>query len=476
MKILFIRHHSLRSDNSGMYPHVSNVYPPLGLAYIATNLKQHNPNDIIKILDSKGRNLNLNQTIAEIKSFNPDIIAITALTETLPGVIEIGEACKELFPDRLRIIGGPHITVDSETVIKLGLFQLGVIGEGEFTFLEIVDEYKKIGKIPEDIKGTIRYTDEEIKKNELRPRIEDLDLLPLPDRSFFANEIYGPYLARKPWTYVTVSRGCPFGCAFCMKGVWGSKTTFNSGRRVFEEMKNCVEEFKIREIWFRDDTFTLRRKDVLELCELIIKDKLKVRWTMFTRVDRIDEEMIIVLKKAGCYKVDFGVESGDQAILDLMKKGTTIEQIKNAFAICRKVGMQTHGFFMIGYPRETKETIQRTIGLAREIADWASFNSVSVYPNTELYDLAVREGYFAPRTVDGIKGQSVLENFCNSDELPTEEILRLTNLAYKKFYLRPGHIIRLFIFMIQDGTFWKFIRITPYVLKTIFGKYQRVKR
>ena len=273
-----------------------------------------------------------------------------------------------------------------------------------------------------------------------------------------------------------VTRGCPFKCAYCIRGVWGKKTTINSGQRIFEEMKNCVNEFKIKEIWFRDDIFTCRRKDVLTLCHLIIKEKLKVRWTMFTRVDMVDEEMLRALKNAGCFKIDFGVESGDQSILDLMKKGITIKQIRDTFTTCRRVGIQTQGFYMIGYPRETRETVYKTIKLAKEIGDWASFNPVSIIKGTELYDLAVKEKYFTSKYMDGLSGQSVLENFCNSKELPTQEIFRLTSLAYKKFYLRPVHIIRLLILIIRDGIMWNFVRMSPYILNRIFGKFKRVNR
>jgi len=459
-----------------MYPRASNIYPPLGLAYLATVLKRNDNDDIIEILDSNALNLNLNQTKSTIENFDPDVIGVTTITETVPGAVEIGQICKEHFPDTLCIIGGPHMSADPEEIMSLGLFQLGVIGEGEITILEIINEYKKSKKTPTNIKGTVVYDNGNIIKNEARPRIKDLDTIPFPDRHFFNNDLYRPYLALKPWTYMAVSRGCPFKCAFCTQTVWGKIATFNSGRRIFEEMKNCINEFKVSEIWFKDDTFTCKRKDVLELCDLIVKEKLKVRWTIFSRVDTVDEEMIRALKRAGCYKIDFGVESGDQDILDLMKKEITIKQIKDTFAMCRKIGMQPHAFIMIGYPRETRETIEKTIRLTQEIADWASFNAVSIIRGTELYDLAVREGYYTPRPMDFLSGQSERENFCDGKELPKEEILRLTGLAYKRFYLRPGHILRLLILMIRNGTIWNFIRISPYGLKRIFGKYQRVKR
>jgi radical SAM superfamily enzyme YgiQ (UPF0313 family) len=476
MRILFIKHHSNRSDKFGNYPHTSDFYPPLGLVYIATVLKQNDQNDVIESLDSNALNLNLNQTISAIEEFNPDVIGITIITERIPGAMEIAEKCKEYFPDTLRIIGGPHMSVNPEEIMNLGLFQLGVIGEGEITILEIINEYKKSKIIPADIEGTIFYNNGNMIRNKPRRRIEDLDTIPFPDRHFLNNKLYHPYLAKKPWTYMTVSRGCPFKCAFCYQTVWGKKVTFNSYKRIFEEIKECVNEFGIREIWFKDDTFTLRKKNVLKLCDLMIKEKLKVRWTMFTRVDTVDEELVRALKKAGCYKIDFGVESGDQNILDLMKKGITIKQIRDTFEMCRRVGMQTHAFIMIGYPRETRETIEKTIRLTQEIADWASFNAVNIIKGTELYDLAVRENYYISKPMDFLSGQSERENYCNSPELPTSEILRLTSLAYKRFYLRPRHILRLLTIMIRDGNLLSFVTIILYALRKIFGKYQLFRR
>lgn len=476
MRVLLIRHHSVHSDEKGFYPQAKNIYPPLGLVYLATVLKQNDNNALVKILDSKALNLSVSQAKYEIKTFNPDIIGIAALTETLPGAVEMCEICKGLFPDTLRIIGGPHMSVDPEPIMKLGLFQLGIIGEGEITITEVYNEFKNSKRVPTNIKGTIVCNDDKIIRNEFRPRVKDLDTIPIPDRKFLNNDLYGPYLAKKPFTYMTTTRGCPFKCAFCFNSVWGKQVTFNSAQRIFKEMKKCVDEFKIREIWFKDDTYTARRKVVLELCNLIKNEKVKVRWTIFSRVDTVDEEMVKALKDAGCYKIDFGVESGDQRILDLMKKGITIEQVCKAFKICRNAGVQTHAFFMIGYPRETRETIEKSIRFAQEIADWTSFNAVTIIPGTELYDLAVRENYFIPKYVNGFLGQSEMENFCNSKELSTQEILRLTSLAYKKFYLRPGHILRLLGLMIKDGVFLNFIRIIPYVLKRIFGKFQQLKR
>ena len=204
MRILFIKHHPTRANKHGIYARANNIFPPLGLVVLSTVLKQNDQNDVIEILDSRAQNLNLNQVKLKIKAFNPDIIGITAISETVPGVIEAGEMCKELFPNVLRIIGGPHIKVNPESVMKLGLFQLGVIGEGEITMLEIVNEYKKSKKIPINVIGTIVHNNGSIVKNESRPRIEDLDSVPIPDRHFLNNDLYGPYLAKKPWTYMVV--------------------------------------------------------------------------------------------------------------------------------------------------------------------------------------------------------------------------------------------------------------------------------
>ena len=475
MRVLLIKHHPVRSNENGHYPYAKNVYPPLGLVYLATVLKHNDSDAIIKILDSQVLNLNVSQTRAAVKSFNPGMIAVTTISETLRGAVEVGQICKDLFPNALRIIGGPHMSTDPDPVMRLGLFQLGVIGEGEITIKEIYDEFKKSKKTPTNIKGTCFYNNGETIKNDPRPRIEDLDTIPIPNRTFLNNKLYGPYLSQRPFTYMIASRGCPFKCAFCFRTIWGRKVSFNSSRRIFEEMKSVIDKFKIREIAFKDDTFTINKKGVLELCELIKKEKLKVRWTIFSRVNTIDEPMIKALKEAGCYKIDFGVESGDQDMLNLMKKGITLEQVRKAFKLCRNIGIQTHAFFMIGYPRETRETIEKTIRFAQEIADWTSFNAVACLPGTELYDLAVRESYFVPRHIDALLGESDVENFCNSPQLPTEEILRLVNSAYKRFYLRPLHILRLLGFVIKDGAFMSFIRIAPYILRRIFGKFQQIK-
>ncbi|MCK5259588.1 MAG: radical SAM protein [Candidatus Omnitrophica bacterium] len=474
--MLLIRHHFTRSDSTGHYPFVRNISPPLGLVYLATILNENDKNAAIKILDSKALNMTVDQTKTAIKEFKPDMIGITSISEALPGAVELGEICKNLFPDTLRILGGPHMSTNPVPVMKLGLFQLGVIGEGEITMKEIYDAYKNSGEIPTAIKGTCVYKDGNIITNEPRPRILDLDTLPIPNRAFLDNKIYSSYLARRPYTYMMTTRGCPFKCAFCFRTVWGRKVSFTSSRRILEEIKDCLERFKIKEIAFKDDTFTINKKVILELCDMIKKEKLKVRWTVFTRVNTVDEELLKVMKSAGCYKIDFGVESGDQDMLNLMEKGITLEQVRTIFKLCRDLGIQTHAFFMIGYPTETEETAEKTIRFAREIADWVSFAATSCLEGTRLYEFAVKEGYLVPKPINALLGESDVENLCNSPELPTERILQLVNEAYKRFYLRPSHMLRLLGFMIKDGTILNFFKTLPYILSRLFGKFQVLKR
>jgi radical SAM superfamily enzyme YgiQ (UPF0313 family) len=360
--------------------------------------------------------------------------------------------------------------------MELELFHIGVIGEGEITLSRIVEKYVQTLQIPTDLKGTIVFQNNIIKRNEPRERVKDLDILPTPSMKYLDINLYGPQLAKKPFAYMTTSRGCPYDCAYCYKRVWGKRTALRSAQKVFEEIQQNVKEFNVREIWIWDDTFTINRKRVIDLCKLILSHNLKLRWKVMTRVDRIDEALLRMMKKAGCYRVEFGVESGDQSILDLMKKNITIEQIRKAFSLCKKIGLQTHAFLMIGYPRETKKTMLSTIRLALEIADWASFNAVSVFPGTALYDLAIKENYFKPRSINFFKGQTTHDNFCDSAELPTKEILKQVKQAYLMFYLRPFHIIHLIGLLIRDNQIISFIKIMPYIFQRLFGQYKRVQK
>lgn len=442
MKVLLIRHHEKAQDEKGRYPKVVFSFPPLGIAYIGAVLKGHGFD--VEILDSLALNLTVKQTKDAIKKSNADIVGITAMTTTLPGVYDVGKITKETLPNSLVIIGGPHMMTYPKETMTHKFFDLGVIGEGELTMLEIAQKYSQNEDIS-DILGTIVRTGKDIKINPHRPFIQDLNQIPSPARDFLPNQAYKSVDGLYPLTTMMTSRGCPYKCAMCHKGIWGNKLRLRSAENVVGEIRECVERFKMKEIYMYDDTFTVNKKRTLEICRQIKEEKIDIRWDVVTRVDIVDREIIKVLHDAGCRKIRFGVESGDQRILDIMKKGITLEQARKAFKICNEMGMETHAYFMIGYPGETRSTIERTINFAVELnPKWASFNITTVYPGTELFRDAMQYksiniDYWRKYSLGQFPGKYP---YVITDELTEPVLKNYIKKANRRFYLRPRAILR----------------------------------
>jgi radical SAM superfamily enzyme YgiQ (UPF0313 family) len=226
-----------------------------------------------------------------------------------------------------------------------------------------------------------------------RPLIGDLDSMPFPARDLVPYKKYTSLLATSSVvTTMFTSRGCPYKCSFCDRPHLGSVFRYRSAEDVVAEMEECIR-MGIGEILIYDDTFTVNRQRVMDICNLILKKRLKFRWDIRARVNTVDFEMLKLLKKAGCERIHYGVESGNQGILNILKKGITLEQVRKAFRMTKKVGISTLGYFMIGSPSETRETIMQTINFAIEIgADFAHFTITTPFPGTELYRDALKKG------------------------------------------------------------------------------------
>ena len=246
-------------------------------------------------------------------------------------------------------------------------------------------------------------------------------------------------------TSIITSRGCPYNCIHCIsKLIWKRKVRYRSVTNLVDEIEECVKRYDIREFNFYDDTFTLNKKRVVEVCREIRKRNLKIAWICFGRVNLIDKEMVLEMKKAGCRKISFGLESGSQKILDLMRKNATLEMVRKAVKIVKGVGLEVHASFMLGNVGETGETIRETINFAKELdLDNATFFITAPFPGTDLYNIAKEKGYinentkwedFAPIT----KSPPIL---CQGN-LTKEELIKWQKRAFNEFYLRPRYVLR----------------------------------
>lgn len=420
--------------------------PPLGLGYIASYLREKKPYCKISILDAEAQSLSYEEIVREVKKSCPDIIGITVNTPVFYNVQRITELIKEVLPKVKIVAGGPHPSAMPEETLGGGFIDFVVVGEGEVTFFELVDAIEN--KTPlSDIAGVVYKDKSKIIRNKVRPLIEDLDSLPWPARDLMPHHLYYPALTKRISLYratsITSGRGCPFNCTFCgAKVVWGRRYRGRQAVAVVDEIKYCNEKLGFGEFSFTDELLTASRKRVIELCDEIIRKRLKIVWVCMSRVDVLDMDMLKKMKMAGCREISFGVESGSQKILDSINKGITIDQIKRAISMTKKVGIKTHASYMIGHIGETEDTVRQTKRLAEELnTDIAAFFVASPFPGTELYTQAKKHGYLKKK-FEWIDFSPLSKNRAMM-ELPglsSEKILALHKDILKKYYLRPKYI------------------------------------
>lgn len=459
MKILLARHHDIGNINTRLPESINKaqgIYPPLGLLYIAAVLEQNGHE--VKVLDSQALNLTTQETKEEIKEFTPDIVGATAMTPNLLGALEVLRLAKEVSSetgkDIKTVIGGVHMSVYPQETITYDFIDYGVIGEGEYAMLELAEAIEN-NKDVSNIEGIV-YKDKKGKIKTTGARIvDDIDSLPFPARHLIQMDKYHCVITGHPFTTMMTSRGCPFRCGFCFKTPSDRKMRYRNPKNVVDEMEYAVKTYKVKEIMFYDDTFTDNRKHVVDVCNEIIRRGLKVKWECPTRVDCLDEELLRLMKKAGCIRLRLGVESGNQKILDIMRKRTTLEKIERAFRLTKMVGIETFAYFMVGYVYENEQTIRDTINFAKKLdADWTMFTVATPLPDTNLWELAVKEKLVEPDYwLNFTTGKS-------NERMPflVKDADKWAKKAYKEFYMRPSFVLKKLAKMRSIDTMRKYYR------------------
>jgi anaerobic magnesium-protoporphyrin IX monomethyl ester cyclase len=424
--ILLIRHNEYAPANTRI-PHsilkAQGIRPPLGLAYIAANLETHHFKDQVKILDAHAENLNAIEVQAKIRELKPDIVGITSTTPVIQGALEILKLTKEVSKNITTIIGGVHLSIYPEETVQHDFVDFGIIGEGEEAIVEVLN-----GKL--DTEGLVHKINNKVVINKLRPAIKDISTLPFPARYLLPNEKYHDILCQYPTTSIVAARGCPFNCNFCFHDSLGFRVrTYND---IVTEMEECVYKYNVKEIIFSNDCFP-NKTLMIEMCQAILFRQLKVRWEAPQRIDLVELELLKLMKEAGCVRLKYGVESGNQEILDSMNKKTKLADIKRVFKITHEAGIETFGFFIIGYLGETESTMNDTIKFAKEIQpDWFLFSLATPLPNTKLFEQAnIDKDYW--------KKITLLQKV---DRMPflVPNADKYTEQAFRQCYLRPRYI------------------------------------
>lgn len=425
-------------------PQITGINPSLGLGYLGAVLKKEG--FIVKLIDAPALNFKQSNILKEVKKFKPDFIGLTSTTAEMPQTLRLANAIKKIDKKTPLLVGGAHPTAMPIETIKNKCFDVAVIGEGERTIIELIESFLS-NKELENIKGIAYRKNRKIIITAPRPYIQDLDCLPYPAFDLLPPlENYhsspGSYKSLPIGTIIT-GRGCPFKCTFCARGVFGNEVRLRSAKNIVDEMEILVKKFGAKEIRVWDDTFNVKPQRVVEICKEILRRKLKFTWTCLCRINFAEEKMLELMKKAGCWQVSYGVESGNQEVLNKIKKGITLKMAEDVVKKTKKIGIEVKCFFMVGLPNDTKETMQETIDFAKKIdPDIATFSITTPFPGTEIYNVALKSGEFKNISFENYRPYETRKLAYVPKGLTAETVIKFQEKAYKEFYFRPKIFIR----------------------------------
>jgi len=419
-----------------------NYWQPLGTLYVAAVLQKAGH----EVMFQNGAFLTHEELLRETEKFSPEFIGIYATTFGWNKAKQTASDLRRMFGGRVFVcVGGPYpIAVQEQCLIDAGESVDAVVtGEGEYTVLETVERLQA-GRNLEDIRGIIWRENGRIVKNPSRPLIEDLDSLPFPARELLGDpNRYLPTPAtykRKPVTVMMTSRGCNRRCIYCFQIDKERKTgiRYRGIDNVMKEIEHCLA-LGYREIKFLDDTLAADYDRAMRFTDEIKKRKLDFTWFVSACVNQVDKPLLQAFKDAGCWAILLGAESGVQKNLNMIKKGTTLEQIRKAVKEAKEVGLRVHAPFMFGIPGETYEEGLQTIRFALEIdPDTVSFHAITPFPGTELYDNLDKYGTISEDLTDfTYQGAAFIPRTMTRDQ-----IMELRQKAFRAFYSRPSFIIK----------------------------------
>ena len=418
---------------------IPQAYPPLGLLYIGAVLEENKHE--VRLIDMDNESTEKDEFKKMFMDFNPDLVGITGTTSTINNALKVAKNIKGMSKVPI-VLGGIHATIAPKKTLESEYVDIVAVGEAEDTIRELVENLDDLEKV----KGIWFKKEDKIIANEPRGLIHDLDTIPFPARHLLKNpEAYAPPDAlHKPVASIMTTRGCFGQCTYCCtKQIFGLKIRARSVENILEEIDRCIKEYGVKEIHFMDDNFVFNKKRVLEFCEELKKRKYDIYFEFANglRADNVDRDILQALKDIGVVNLGFGVESGNQQILDNIKKGIKKERVVKAFKLAKEFGFQTWGFFMFGLPGETKKTMQDTIDFAIELdPDFAKFLILKPYPGSEVFNQ--------------LNEKNLIFNYNYSNygvytgpvhrlpDVSADTIQKYQQKANRAFYLRPGKVLQ----------------------------------
>lgn len=409
---------------------------PLGLYYLAAYIREHGYE--VYAIDAEARRFSIKDILAIVKNERYTVLGVSATTVAFHRALGLAEAAKKYLADITTIIGGPHVSCDPRGPMQFSAFDYAIPHEGERTLLELLRGLEQGGET-KNIRGVVHRCGGEIIVNPPRGYISDLDSLPFPAYDMIPDiTIYNPppfNYRQRPVANIITSRGCPNECTFCERSTFGRKVRMRSAENIVAEIELLLTRYGVREIAFVDDTFTLKSKRIYEIFEKSRLQGLRFSWTCMSRINTVNEKLLKYMRDNGCWYIAFGIESGDQKILKEIRKKINLHDVKNVVNICNNLGIVTKGFFMVGHPKESIDTIDKTIEFAKSL----ELNHIVVTINTPMpgsyqYKHAAEYGHL-------YNDISSKFNYWNPVFVPfglsQDDILAKHREFLKKFYLRP---------------------------------------
>lgn len=440
--------------------------PPIDLLYAAAAFERGGAE--CRLTDYPAEGLGWDDLRREIEAFQPTFLIIEATTPSLEKDLETAAVAKAVAPDIVTVAKAAHFNIFDREAFD-GRPALDAVLRGEY---EWACEELARGETFESIAG-LTWRDRSaggdgaVRRNPDRPFEPDLDKFPFPARHLIKNELYIRPDTGEPQTTVVTNRGCPYGCVFCLAGqVAGKKNRYRSADNVVAELRECVERHGVRSFLFRSDLFTQRKEWVVDLCRAIIDAGLDIDWAANSRVDSLDEEMLGWMKRAGCWILAFGVESGVPEHLRLMRKKVEPEQSVRAIRLARKAGILSSVYMLMGMPWESEASIRANIRFfSRLDADFTEIFYIYPFPGTPLYELAVSEGLLAPGE---IPADAYAAPAMATRHLTREQLAQWRKRALRRFYLRPRYLSRTLWRAVRERTLLNYIRYGFQELREIF--------
>jgi len=421
--------------------HPINIQPPLDIGYCAAVLEKNGYN--VHIIDSIFKK-NFYGTILNWK-VRPSIVVIHLTTAAYEVAMKLARYFKEKYASKIIFMGQHASALPDTLVFKNSPVDICMIGEAEKTILDVCNSLSRNKKNFRKIRGIAFFDSERNSFVKTKPQrlIEDLDSLPYPKHEWFSNglyRIYYPSASKKTkWGFIIATRGCPYKCIFCsptLRVSYGKKFRKRTPRNVVDEMEYITNRFGVKSIFFLDDNFSFDQKWVLALCKEMKRRKLNVRWAAQIKLNHINREMLKEMKSSGCETLCFGVESGSDRILNILRKGITVREIKKSSSMINKEDMFTVCFFMIGCPTETMEEIEKTFKLALEIdSDLIQVAFFTPYPGSPIFEKFRKKFLFSRFS----HYDTLIHNFSN---VPSGRLMRAQKEFYWKYYARPSFILR----------------------------------